>query len=178
MYRLAATALLATVLVGAIPPPAAAERPSREARSGFQGGARSVPELLEQFLLALREKDRAALRKLRITETEYRRVILPGSVRPGEAPRNMAPDAVTFLWSSLDVKSGHRERALLAALGGRRLAVRDVSFARGEREYAGYKAYSQLELKLAADGGDEQTLELGSIAEVGGRLKFISYARE
>jgi hypothetical protein len=181
MKPIAPTALLATALLVTFAAPIAAKRApnvKKESAPGFRGGAGSVPELIDHFLLALREKDRAALQGLRITENEYRDIILPGSVQPGEPPRRMTADWVTFLWGSLNVKSGYKERDLLTALGGRKLALRDVSFARGERKYAGYRAYSQLDLKLAADDGAEQTLELGSIAEVGGRLKFIGYARE
>jgi hypothetical protein len=178
---LAHTAVLATALVAAFPAPITAKRPpseTTEAAPELRGGASSIPELIDRFLLALREKDRAALQGLRITEKEYRDIILPGSVEPGEPQHQMESDWATFLWGSLNVKSGYKERALLEGLGGKKLAVRDVSFARGERKYAGYKAYSRLDLKLAADDGGEETLELGSIAEVGGRLKFISYARE
>jgi hypothetical protein len=174
---LAATAVLA-LLVGCS---AVTPRPSGErvrATAGLDGGARSVDELMQDLVLAIRENDEEALRRLRVSEEEYLRVILPGSVPPGETPMEYAPEFREFLWGSLDVKNRHGARSLLAAYGGRTLTVEKASFQRGVRAYQGYTALSLLDLTLRDDRGAEVHLEMGSVAQVGDHYKFISFIRD
>jgi|SoiMethySBSTD1v2_1073268.scaffolds.fasta_scaffold272696_2 hypothetical protein len=145
---------------------------------GLRDGARSVDDLMQDLVLAIRENDEGALRRLRVNEEEYRNVILPGSVAPNEAPREYAPKFETYLWGSLDQKNRHSERNLLGVYGGRSLTVENTLFKRGVRVYRGYTAHSQLDLKLRDDKGAEVTFEMGSVAEVGDRYKFISFIRD
>jgi hypothetical protein len=185
MKQLTAAALVATALLGILHGSAsslaAARRPS-EAKAqdsgALHGGARSVQELVDEFLRALSEKDQDALRGLRVTEREYRMIILPGSVRPGEPPRRLTSDWIEFAWGSLNTRSWYNERGLVSTLGGKKLAVREIAFDGGERQYAGYKAYRQLRLELADDEGQPLSIETGSIAEVAGRYKFIAFMRD
>jgi hypothetical protein len=173
--------LAATVLLALAGPPAAATRAAKargDDGHALHGGARSVQELVQQFLRALEAKDHNALRELRVTENEYRQVILPGSVNPGEAPRQLSPDWVDFAWGSLNTKSYYKERDLVAALGGKVLTLRETAFDGGERQYAGYKAFRHPRLQLLDNGGHELSLEMGSIAEVDDRYKFITFMRE
>lgn len=175
------TVILAS-LVAAHSSFAAARRP-REARAhapgALHGGASSLEELVDQFLRALSEKNQDALRGLRVSEREYRTIILPGSVKPGEPPRRLASDWTDFAWGSLNTKSSYGERGLVSTLGGKKLAVKEIAFDGGETQYAGYKAYRQVRLTLFDDeGGEELSIETGSIAEVGGRYKFIAFKRD
>jgi len=174
---LAATALLA-LLVGcsALAPRSSGER--AEAAVGLRDGARSVDELMQDLVLAIRENDADALRRLRVSEEEYRQVILPGSVAPSEPPQRYAVDFENYLWGALDAKNRHSERDLLMQWGGRTLSVEKASFGKGVRTYRGYTAHSRLDLTLRDDHGAEVRFAMGSIAEVGNRYKFISFIRD
>jgi hypothetical protein len=174
---LAATALLA-LLVGcsALAPRSSGDRAG--AAVGLRDGARSVHELMQDLVLAISETDADALRRLRVSEEEYRRVILPGSVAPNEPPRQYAADFEDYLWGSLDVKNRHGERDMLMQWGGKTLSVEKTSFRKGERAYRGYTAHSLLDLTLRDGGGAEVQFEMGSIAQVGNRYKFISFMRD
>jgi hypothetical protein len=113
-----------------------------------------------------------------VSEDEYLRVILPGSVAPGDPPMEYAPKFREFLWGALDAKNRHGERTLLTAYGGRALTVEKASFQRGPRPYQGYLAHRMLDLTLRDDRGAEVHLEMGSVAQVGTRYKFISFIRD
>ena len=142
----------------------------------LQGGARSVDQLVDQVLHALRKNDVDALRALRVTEREYREIILPGAAKPGEPPLQYAPEFTEFLWGSLNTKNYHGERVLFGGWGGKALTLQETWLNR-EREFAGYKSYGRVDLKLTDDQGNEVLLEMGSIAKVGDRFKFVSFVR-
>jgi hypothetical protein len=88
------------------------------------------------------------------------------------------PDWIQFAWGSLDERSRHNERALVATLGGKDLTLREMAFEGGERQYAGYKAHRLLRLDLSDREGEDLTIATGSIAEVAGRFKFIAFMRD
>jgi hypothetical protein len=114
-----------------------------------------------------------------VTEDEYREIILPGSVRPGEPPRRFVDDWVSFLWGSVDERSRHYEHLLLASYGGKPFTLREASFSGGERQYAAYRAHRKLRLEVSDDAGNPFTIETGSVvAEVDGRFKFISFTSD
>jgi len=168
---------LATLLVGCsgLNPRASDERAGTV---GLNDGARSVEELLEEFVVAIRENDPNALRKLRVDQNQYINVIIPGSVQPNEPPKEYAADFTEFLWGSLDQKNRYAERDLLTSWGGKTLSVENASFIRGVRAYRGYTAYSKLDLTLRDDHGEEVRFEMGSIAQVADRYKFVSFTRD
>jgi hypothetical protein len=156
-------------------------RPSGEragANVGLDDGARSVDELLQDFVVAVHENNSEELRRLRVTEQEYRKVILPGSVAPGEEPRKFNSDLEDYLWGSLDVKNRHGEHDLLEQWGGRAFVVEKASFQRGVRPYRGYTAHSRLLLTVRDDHGAQVDFQMGSVAQVGDRYKFISFIRD
>ena len=145
---------------------------------GLRDGARSVDELMQDLVLAIRENDADALRRLRVSEQEYRQIIVPGSAEPGEPPRQYSADFEDYLWGALDAKNRHSERDLLTQWGGRVLSVEEASFQRGVRAYRGYTAHSRLNLTLKDDHGAKVSFEMGSVAQVGNRYKFISFMRD
>jgi hypothetical protein len=174
--------LVALTVVGSFGRPVMANQRRAGSRASdvkeLRGGSRSPQELVDKFLRALKEKDQNALRNLRVTQDEYRRIIVPGSVKPNEPPRKLVPDWIEFAWGSLDERSRHNERALVDTLGGMQLTVRDFVFDGGERQYAGYTAHRRLRVDLADNGGKDLSIETGSIAEVQGRYKFIAFMRD
>src|SRR5262245_41035557 len=116
--------------------PASAERSQT-----LQGAASSKEELARRLLEALEKKDRQAMRRLRVTESEYKDVILAGSVEPGQPLRNYPPDVADYAWKTLNTKSLYYEKYLLAQVGGKQFELKDMSFAKGVADYATYRAY-------------------------------------
>jgi hypothetical protein len=144
----------------------------------FEGGANSQRELVDELLQALERKDAHALRRLRVTEAEYRDIIIPGNVDPGQPLRVMAANWTDYAWANLNDRSTVHEQRLLFEDGGRPLTLESVEFEGGEKRYAGYTAYRQLRLKVRDASGKERELRTGSIAEVAGKFKFISLIRD
>lgn len=143
-------------------------------RDGFS----SADALIDGLLQALHDQNRDALQRLRLTESEYRKIVLPGHVAVGETLRRYPEETSTYAWTTLNAKSFHYESKLLAEFGGRTYDVTGVEYAEGTQAYATYTAHKQLRLKLRRDDGREMELETGSIAEIGGRFKFVSYIRD
>lgn len=142
-------------------------------RPMLAGGATSVDALLDQFLDAVAANDEVALHHLRVTETEYRSIIVPGTVDVGAPPRHVTPKITTFFWHMLDAKSRDFAYQTLSEFGGQHLQRRSVSYTKGIRKFGGYTAYGDVHLEVATDEGKELQVRSGTIAEVDGRYKFI-----
>jgi len=140
--------------------------------------APSIDSLVEDLRLALIKNDKSTLRTLRVNQDEYLGLILPGSVDPGQKPAEWSEQAQQYFWGILNGKSAYVEAYLIATYGGHPFRVTDVHYVKGIKEYALYKAYKQLELTLEDDAGKVDHLRIGSVAEVNGRYKFISYVRD
>ena len=139
----------------------------------------SADALIHQFLRTLEKDDPDALRRLRVTETEYRDIILPGGVREGQPLRHYRKDVADYAWSSLDTRSWYHEQALLQGSKGRHFTVKSVEYDKGVGQYANHPAYKQLRLTLEEPKtGKEVRLGTGSIVEIGGRFKFISFIND
>ena len=143
-----------------------------------QGGAPSADALIDRFLQALQDKDRDALRGLRLSEAEYREIVLPGHVPVGQPLRAYTEDTSKYAWATLNTKSFYWEIALLHRFGGRAYEIRSKRYEEGVDEFATYTAYRQLRLMLQEDDTPEVELRTGSIAEIGGQFKFVSYIRD
>lgn len=159
---------------GSLTAPRAAAPP----HPALSGGADSVDELLGEFVAAIEAKDVAALDALRVDETEYRKIIMPGSVKPGQPPQKLSAAADQYFWESLDTKSRYGGRALIAGYGGRKYRVTDVTWKKGVGEYAWFRCYDRLQLTMVDEDGEEHVLDSGSVAEIDGRFKFISFIRD
>jgi len=144
----------------------------------LRGGAQSIDELVQDLVVAVHAGDEGALRSLRVSEAEYRDIILPGSAKPGENSPKYAREFSDYLWESLDVRNRYGEQELLRLWGGRTLTVESSTFRRGVRAYSGYTAHSLLDLTLKDDAGKPVRMEMGSVAQVGDRYKFISFMRD
>ncbi len=155
----------------------AAAKSSRAEGGRLRNGAPSVDALVDRFLKALRDKDKAGVHDLRVTENEYRSLILLGSVEEGHPRPRYSDQESQYLWSMINQKSIYTEANILAGWGGRPLKLKSVEYRDGKKKYADYTAYKQLSLMLEDDQGTEAELRIGSIAEVDGVYKFISYVR-
>lgn len=159
-------------------PDGAQATPAVVAVDRLTGGAVSVDELIDRFVAALAAGDTAAVEALRITEAEYRGVLIPGSVAPGEPPQVVSEQGLEYFWTEMSQKSAAHRAAILARFGGRPLTRVRYSFDKGEREFAGYKAYQRLRLVLRDEQGQEVELGTGSIVERDGVFKFASFIRD
>jgi hypothetical protein len=144
----------------------------------LRDGAPSADALISRFLDALERRDAAALRALRVSEREYLDVILPGSVEKDQPRRRWPEDVSRYFWSEIDSKSLYSEEALLQSWGGKHWTLKGLEYERGTKQYAAYTAHRQLRLTLAGEDGQEVVLATGSIAELGGQFKFLSYKRD
>jgi hypothetical protein len=139
----------------------------------------SIDSLLEKFRLALETKDKDLLRQLRVNRTEYLDIIMPGSVDEGQPKATYDKTAKNYFWGILNGKSIYVEANLLYAFGGKPLKVTAVEYRHGIKRYRDYTAYKQLMLTLDDGSGSEpEQMKIGSIAEVNGQYKFISYVRD
>jgi hypothetical protein len=157
---------------------ATARRARPEPAPHLTDAAPSVDALLGRFLAALADGDRAALERLRVNEREYLDIILPRSVEPEAPLQRMPPDKARFFWDLLNTKSAYSAQHLLNQFGGQRYRVKQVAYAKGKKTYAGFTGYEQLRLTLEDTSGQERELRTGSIVEVHGAFKFVSFIRD
>ena len=138
-------------------------------------GAPSVDALLDEFLAALAAKDESGMHRLRVNESEYRNIIIPGTVKEGEPPRKVDATPSEFFWRMLDQKSQDVGHVIMERFGGQHYKRKDVRFTKGVRKFAWYTALGEVRLRIEDEKGIEQVLPTGSIAEVNGRFKFIGF---
>lgn len=148
-------------------------------RVALAGGAATVDQLVADFLAALRRGDSSAIEALRIDRDDYLDVILPGSVERGEPLQRVDRDkAGPYWWQHLSERSDLHRDALVRDFGGRDLQLVRTRFAKGTKQFANHVAYRRLVIELRDADGETRDLQTGSIAEVDGRFKFISFIRD
>ena len=173
--------LLGTTVITAALMSRAAEESKEAAKEAatkplqLDGGAASIDSLLDQFLQALAANDERALNRLRVSEREYRDIIVPGTAKPGEPPREVPQNTADFFWSMLNQKSEDTGRHIMQNLGGHTYKRGELTYTKGTREFVWYKAHGDVRLKLENEKGETKELRTGTIAEVGGRFKFIGF---
>lgn len=156
----------------------AAAKPIPAAAPDLKTWFDSKQVLIDRFMAALEQRDNEALEKLRVSETEYISFILPGAVAPGEPLRKWPQDVSGYYYRSLNTRSLYSQQALLDSFGGRPLKLVSADYEEGTKAYANHTAYRQLRLKLQEADGKETTLATGSIVEVKGRYKFMSFVAD
>ena len=165
-----------TALMFVVPGMASAGHAStRPATLRLQHAAPSVDALLDQFVKALARRDEQALHRLRVNEQEYRRIIIPGTVKPGEPPRQVAEEPSQFFWSMLNQKSEDLGRGMLKTRGGHTYTRKALRFTKGTRQFATYTAHGDVRLQVEDEHHDTDELRAGAIVEVAGRYKFMGF---
>jgi hypothetical protein len=165
---LATTCLLAVVVGGLV----RASTPERT----LTHAASSADQLIDKLLGALAKKDPDALRRLRVTEAEYREILLPGNVPEGQPLRAPSKELADLAWGLIETKSPYYEALLLKKFGGLTLRVEEIGFEDGVMRYANHVLHRQLRLKLTdTASGSHLELDTGSIVEIAGRYKFASF---
>jgi hypothetical protein len=137
-------------------------------------GQASRAALIERFVQALSANDRKAIEALRVNEEEYRTLIMPGSVKPGQPPQQMPEAKSEYFWKHHDTLSTYTLNALLEGRGGKPYTVEKVDCPRVE-ELAWYTAHRDPIIHLGTAEGSVVELQVGTIAEHDGHFKFISY---
>ena len=177
LQRLIRMAVLTAVLMALgglrVPPvPASASRPA------LVDASPTIDDLVARFLDALHARDRAALHALRVNRAEYLGVILPGSVPEGAPLRDWPEETNQYYWSVLHTKSTYYEAYLITGFGGHQYTVDAMAYRKGTQSFATYNAYRQLALMVHDEDGRKLEIRTGSIAEVDGKYKFVSFIRD
>ncbi len=139
----------------------------------FSGGAGSKKDLVARYLDAIKRKDAKALHELRVTEGEYKEIIVPGTVDPGKPPRRVSDSVSNYFWRDMDYKSELLQEELFKRYGDRDLPSYEIVFTKEPREYDWYRAWG--ELRVDYENDLRTAVPSGWIAEVGGRYKFLSF---
>ena len=143
---------------------------------GLDDGAASIDALVDEFLSAVRDNDRAALHRLRVTKDQYMQIVVPGTTEPGQPPRQITEQPRELFWSLNDTKSQYAAQNILENFGGKHVLSHTLRFSRGTDEYLWYTAHGQVRLDLLVEGEVlPQELRTGTIAEVDGRYKFLAF---
>ncbi len=174
MLRIAVATLL---LITFAAPPTFAKGAAHAKPSSFElkGAYSSIDALVDEFLLGVEAKDWKRIDALRVTEQEYRRIIIPGSAGKGKPLRQFDDKTSRYYWQLLDTKSRYSLTDLLGRWGGQTLKRTSVAFRKGLKEYAGYVAHEKLSITATDPSGAEVEVVTGSIVEIHGRFKFVSF---
>jgi len=133
----------------------------------------SIDALMQQLLDAVAKNDPASLQRLRVTETEYQTIIVPGTVAPGQPPRIIDAETTHFYWTLLDKRSRDFSAIILKDFGGQKLRRTSLEFTKGPQQYGGYTAYGRVDLHVVDEQGNAGLVRSGTIAEVDGQYKLI-----
>lgn len=140
--------------------------------------APTVDALIERLLHALESRDAEALRRLRVTESEYISFFLPGAAKPDEKPRVYRDEVNEFAWGMLNTKSHYLGATLLKRFGGYTMSVKQIEYQKDPFLTLWYRVWPQPELLVESDDGRERLIELGSIVEIDGQFKFLSFVHD
>jgi hypothetical protein len=143
-------------------------------RRPLESAASSPEELTRRFLDAIAGNRPDEVRKLALSEEEFRKYVWP-ELPSAEPARNLTPE---FVWNSLHIRSESNLRSTMASVGGRRLRLEEVRFTGGVTEYKTYRVHRASLLFLKDEVGKEQTVRLfGSVLELDGQFKIFSFNR-
>ena len=132
----------------------------------------SADSLVRDVLEAFASRDDAHLRRLAVSQEEFRRQVWP-SLPAARPERNLPFD---YVWGDLLQKSDNRLRANLSAHGGRSYQLRRVTFSGGTSEYAGFLVHRDALLVVQDRAGADLELRLfGSAIEMDGVWKVFSF---
>lgn len=174
-------ALVSPASAGAQGVAASTPGPSPEVAS-LRAGDKSIDDLAAKVVAALAANDRAALLAVLIEPDDYRDVIIPSSVEPGQPWRRWKDKSRQFFTDEFLHKSAIIAERLLETYGGKPLQLASWRLTTETKRYAGYIAHG--ELRLAVEVAPPATLDapdvlrLGYVAEVGGRFKLLGYVAE
>ncbi len=140
----------------------------RQAR--WQDSEPSKERLIKRALSAIEDRDALALKKIMITEQDFRNYIWPEL----PAKKNNAP--YDYIWSQMAMKSGLGIENIMNTLGGIKMTFRDCAFEDSMESYSGFTIYSGAIVRVEGQQDLERKLRVfGSIVERAGEFKILSY---
>jgi hypothetical protein len=140
------------------------------------GGASSPRALVDAALAAFSARDTATLAALLITRDEYMRVIYPELGAHFASARDTRRQTMEFLWENQSMNARQGLRKALRELGGKTLTTSYIEFTEGSKAFPSYTIHEGTEVTVFMPDGSTATVHaLGSIVEMGGRYKLLSY---
>jgi len=135
--------------------------------------AHPTPERLAQAVLdAFRERDRAKLSRLALSETEFRDAIWP-ELPASRSGRNVPVD---YAWEQLKQRSDSALAALFGQHAGQRYNFVRIEFTGETTEYGAFTVKRHSLITVRDEDGTQQRLRLfGSAVTHGGSWKLFSY---
>ena len=134
--------------------------------------ADSPEQLAAAVLEALASRDRDALLRLAVDETEFRGEVWPEL--PASRPERNLPFG--YVWTDLKTKSDAGLDRVLAEHGGLRYQLQQLRFNRPSTKYDSFLIHREAMVDVRAPDGTALTLQLfGSVIQKGGRFKVFSY---
>jgi len=152
---------------------AVTEKPLPEHPPRLENAQPSAWALAELVLLALEERDAVTLNSLRITEREYKEIIFPEF--PQAQPGHNIP--VDFPWFHLNLKSLSGLQDAVDSYGGEEYELLDVFPTQGIDQHRTFRILKKVELRVRrkADGKEAQIRVFGSVVDLGGQYKILSF---
>jgi hypothetical protein len=149
----------------------AANRPARLA-IGWESPESIVGRALEAFA----SHDTTRLEELLITREEFEQIIYPELGEHYPAARDKRPEARAFIWENQSASSRKALRKAMAELSGRRLSLVSLTLPRGGTRYSSYTIFEEPQVSVQLDDGTTAEMTaLGSIVEIDGSYKLLSY---
>lgn len=168
VFRFPPGVLFACLLCGLVVQSTAAERRTLDA------AASSPEELVRRFLDAVEENNVDHVRRLAITEDEFKTLVYPEL--PASDPRRNT--SAEFVWNTLHTRSESNLYSMMDAVGGRRFTLEELRFTGETTQYETYKVHRESLLVLRDRDGMKQTVRLfGSVLELDHQFKIFSFNR-
>lgn len=138
--------------------------------------AQPSAEMLARAVVdAVERRDEGALRRLAITEEEFRDHVWPEL--PASRPERNMP--MSYVWGDLRQKSDSGLRSILSEHGGRHYTLVDVRFDGASTDYAAFRVYREAVFVVRNGRHGPSNVRLcGSMVEKDGGWKVFSFVTD
>jgi hypothetical protein len=149
------------------------------AAARLSNGYGSARELAEAAVNALSARDTARLTALLIGEDQFNRYLYPEFGMHFPAAQDTSEQARRFIWENHYLGALKGMKRALRELGGVPMALVAVTFTGGTQHYRTYTIHQGTEVRVKLDNGSEaDLLALGSVVEMDGRFKLLSFEEQ
>lgn len=140
--------------------------------SKLKNSFKSTEDLGKAVVTALNEKNAESLHKYRVDKEEY--IGYMWYSFPASQPKYNIPE--DFAWDNLNIKCIKGVTKWVNQYGNRGLEFQKIAFENPTEEYDGFTLLRGTVLHIKTKDGKEKTLRiLGSVVEMDGRYKLLSY---
>jgi hypothetical protein len=137
----------------------------------LSGASASAEALADALVAAYRTRDRAALTRMTMTESEFRQWVWP-HLPAARSERNLP---FSYVWGDLHQKSDASLQQLFVRYAGRDMATETVRFA-AVSPYGQATVHREATITVSSPSGSGEPLRLsGSFLEAGGQWKVFSF---